>query len=1307
MFVFFGGLLVLALFAALIGPYFIDWSSYRQDFEREAGRILGQKVQVLGEADARLLPFPSVSFDNVVVGEGQDGRPMMTIDRFSMDAELAPFLSGEIRIFDMRIDSPRGTLRLSPKGELDWALRNQKTLPGQALTLENITVTGGQALIIDDQNGREHRVRDLDMRMSAKSIAGPWHMEGTVEVDGYKSGFELTTGTQLEENRIRLKARIMPAALPVSVDLEGNLRIENLKPQYKGTFDVRALDPVTAPKDNGAKGKRGRRPLYARAIGVFELNNERLRVEDYRLETGPQSDPYIISGEATFDTGREPEFLLVADGQQLNLSRMDGGQSDGGDGEQATESLSLGQRLASLRRLIALAPVPQMPGRVSVALPAVLAGDTTIRDVLMEAQPDGTAWKISRIEAKLPGRTQFLAAGRLGVGAGFGFTGEVIVASNQPSGFASWLTDSVDPAIRRLEAAGLSAKVDLSSQLQRFDELEIAVGPAVLKGRLERVVPIQGRPSLSLVLDGDEVDVDALRAFTGIVVGDNQESRLAGHDVSARLSAERFRASGVIANNADLALRLKGGTLDIDRLTVGDLAGASISGVGRLENVFTGPVGDIDLSVMTESSSQLFALMSNLGGAHPVLDHLHANAALFNETTIDVQTQFAPGAGDNTSLSSRVRGRTGGSRFNIVLERSDAFAPLDSGQLSVTADISSNDPRNLLAQLGVDSLPGDLSGAAAVDLRLEGIPSKELGFSFGYDAPDMSVSARGTGWQDENRMLQGNFKLNLSSDDLTPYLAMNGINIVDPGDSLPVSIEADVRTDPQTFKLDKMTGRAGDAGFSGDVALARGTEIVDISGTVALSDVDLASLAEMMVGPGTVVSGTSAWSSAEFLPPLQSNLEFDLDVKAQAARLHFGPDTGPWSGKLVLKDNELQLRELSADWLGGVVQGALTLANRDASALLSGQFQLKDANLQPVMWKRDGFPIATGNFNLSASFEGAGKSVRDVVGSLSGSGIIEVSGLELEGLENESLTPLLAAADEDGFEVNGDNVKQLTERIVSSGNYFADNVSVPFTMAAGTLRMPNIVMTDAGATVRGEARFDLVDEAVNARFDVEFDPEDNALTGAAPALSVAFLGPVGAPDRMLDVAELANFLSLRAFERERRRVEILQAVVLENQRMRREALLAKQQARSYRQASLERRRLEAERAANERERVEQERIARLEAEAKAKREAEAAIIKAQEEEKARLLDEAQLRAAQEFADRLARGEAAPPSLQDDFIRLLEDAVRRAGEQAGEPGASANSATPEAPRRTPVPRERGAQNERRLPELQLNFDTLNN
>ena len=111
LFVIIGGLLVLALTAALVGPYFIDWTNFRADFEREASAMLGRQVTVKGEARARLLPFPSVTFSDVAVAGGAAGEPAMTIETFSMDAELAPFMRGEFLIFDMRLVRPEGDHR--------------------------------------------------------------------------------------------------------------------------------------------------------------------------------------------------------------------------------------------------------------------------------------------------------------------------------------------------------------------------------------------------------------------------------------------------------------------------------------------------------------------------------------------------------------------------------------------------------------------------------------------------------------------------------------------------------------------------------------------------------------------------------------------------------------------------------------------------------------------------------------------------------------------------------------------------------------------------------------------------------------------------------------------------------------------------------------------------------------------------------------------------------------------------------------------------------------------------------------------
>ncbi len=101
-----GGVVVVALFVALFAPMFIDWTGFRQNFEDQASRIIGKKVVVHGAVDARLLPFPSVTMHDVRVGQEQDGSPIVQVEQFSMDAELAPFLSGEALIFDMRVVNP-------------------------------------------------------------------------------------------------------------------------------------------------------------------------------------------------------------------------------------------------------------------------------------------------------------------------------------------------------------------------------------------------------------------------------------------------------------------------------------------------------------------------------------------------------------------------------------------------------------------------------------------------------------------------------------------------------------------------------------------------------------------------------------------------------------------------------------------------------------------------------------------------------------------------------------------------------------------------------------------------------------------------------------------------------------------------------------------------------------------------------------------------------------------------------------------------------------------------------------------------
>ena len=193
LFVIIGGLIVVVLLTALLAPMFIDWGDYRARFEREASALLGQPVRVAGDTSARLLPFPSVSFTGVEVGPPE--APTMRVDRFSMDVELAPFLSGQILIFDMRLESPDIALTLDEHGAPIWPVAEAGPINPAQVTLESASITDATVTVLDPAHDRVVIATDLTMTVSADSLFGPWRAQGAAAVNGLPARFSITTGS--------------------------------------------------------------------------------------------------------------------------------------------------------------------------------------------------------------------------------------------------------------------------------------------------------------------------------------------------------------------------------------------------------------------------------------------------------------------------------------------------------------------------------------------------------------------------------------------------------------------------------------------------------------------------------------------------------------------------------------------------------------------------------------------------------------------------------------------------------------------------------------------------------------------------------------------------------------------------------------------------------------------------------------------------------------------------------------------------------------------------------------------------------
>src|SRR3984957_10979642 len=104
---------IIALVAALIGPYFIDWNQFRPQFEAEATQVIGAPVRVGGELDVEF------SLGSLMRGEWRADQ--LTINGLSLD------------------------LGLDAQGRIDWPASTGKFNLG-SLAIDRLNLTGRIAL---------------------------------------------------------------------------------------------------------------------------------------------------------------------------------------------------------------------------------------------------------------------------------------------------------------------------------------------------------------------------------------------------------------------------------------------------------------------------------------------------------------------------------------------------------------------------------------------------------------------------------------------------------------------------------------------------------------------------------------------------------------------------------------------------------------------------------------------------------------------------------------------------------------------------------------------------------------------------------------------------------------------------------------------------------------------------------------------------------------------------------------------------------------------------------------------------------
>ncbi len=1180
-FVIIGGLLVLILTAALIIPPFVDWTGYRAQFEREASRILGRPVHVNGIANARLLPFPSVTFTDVTVGDRPDD-PLMKIERFYMGAELMPFLRGQILIFDMKVEKPQIRVVFDEEGRLDWSLRTEAAFDPAQVRVENLTISDGLIDITDMQTSREHSIRNLDAVISAKSLKGPWLASGRFSVDNERADFELSTGEVRDDGAIRLRLKASADNVPAVFDMDGDVAIEDGKIGYNGRFNIRSQDIAKTAKRGSGNAQSEKLsdgsvapPLIAdlHLSGQFEANRESLIIDEFRMEQGPADHPYIVNGKARFDYSKAASFEVFADGQQLFW----------GNAQQETPekktNVTLDERIKSFETLISQIPVPNIPGSIDLKLPAIIAGDTTIRDIMVKAVPADNGWDIEQFSADLPGRTRIEANGLLGAAPDFGFSGDIIVASRQPTGLVTWLGGQVDEAVRRLNGLGVSGKISLHQGKQKIDDLEIAIGETVLKGGFERLAPDTGIPSLRINLAADHINEDAAQfwslPFQGLASHGFSDIKLIDNSlVNFSLKSGRVQFQDIQFDGLDLAVRYSKGKADIDRLMISDLAGTTITATGMIHQQADLFSGTMDTTILSEDLSQLFSFLNKKAPDSPILSALVNRSLsypeLFSDSEINIYASLLADnigglstekSSDKNAAQAEIAFSLSGQSGKMQLDLTGAAQKNSSSggvlQVQVNGSAQSDEGEKIIALLGVPSLPLGLVGPLSADISLQGEPASGMHSSLTLKGPDSKVAIDGVvSVLEEDVTASG--KVNLAFEDAEPFLVTAGYSLPGYGAGLGVDLQSDYQFAKGILRLPELSGRFGLETINAKLDLQKDAAAQPmIRGEIKLEDLDFISLSEMMLG-SAIADGDKRFSKTPFLKQPSLPLSFDIKVSAPKAYAGSFGRVDTLTARIAKQDDLLEIREIAGSWLGGDLTGQMKLRNNDGNAFFSSELSWLGADFHTIYQVTDGSRPLGGQMKLGLSLSGNGGTMDELVHSMSGGAKLDVDPLIIKGLDDASLPVMLDAIQQLADQKSTNTATQLiseldysdiADKLIGHGEFRTELKDAQITIAGGVARLPVTKLESRNGNVEAELQMSLSDLSLQGGGSFQFKATEN--DASAPLVQFQISNVLFTPEIHFNNNSLIQYLTQYALKREQERVEVLQASLIEKQVLRR------------------------------------------------------------------------------------------------------------------------------------------------------------
>ncbi len=1100
---------ILALTAALVGPYFIDWNQFRPQFEAEATRVIGTPVRVDGALDARLLPTPSLRLRSVVIG-GNNDLGKVRADKLDVEFSLGELMRGEWRATELTINGLALDLGLDPQGRIDLPVAGGRFNLG-SLAIDRLNLTGRIALHDAASHGTLE-LNDIAFSGDVRSLAGSVRGDGNFTLSGTRYPFRVSSGRAPDGGSTRLHLNIDPDAAGPAIDLDGLLSFEARAPRFEGAL---VLSSAAEP---GAGDRRPRTPW--RMSAKVKADPTAAHLEQLEATYGPEDTALKLAGLADLRFGASPLLHAVISARQFDADRFAGRGNDN-----AAQPLRL---LPALRTLLAAIPQPPIPARIEFGCEQIMLGGRPLQAIAADLRADAHIWSVDRLDFRAPGATHFSLGGTdMRPGLDGGFRGALAVESSDPDLLAAWLQGRAEAASRSQKPLRLSGTVSVGADRMAIDAMKAEIDGGAVEGRIALAgSSADGGSRVDAQLKADRLDLDAAGAFVRSLAGPQ-----ADWPDAAAISLEIGHASAAGQDLHPFVARLGYGAnrLSLDQLKIGEPAGVMVEASGAFDRADA--TGTLALNSSAPSLGQIAGLVA------PFAPALAARLGALGTPPGAARLKLALDVGKDAAHTDLATARavvdldapqfkgavTVGAKPAVASLRALDPDALRRSEISVESKLSSEQGSALLALLGLDGTMAAGQGPGQFEGSASGVWRAPMRLKVKLTGAGLDADAQGTAdpWAQD---AAANVNLTLRHVDLTPLFGLK------PADALArnASLSARVALGGGKLTLDDVDGSIAGSRLRGRIALTLGNDRI-VDGQLGLDTLDLAPAFELLIG-------SAGRSPAEPLGAgLTKGWRGHVTFQALRGSLPGGGELRPVSGT-VINDGQ----SLTFDDIKGTIGGGAATVHVDArptsdGIALNARVGLKSVDGLALHYRQLRMPA--GRISLQMTLASLGRSMSALTGALSGSGAVTLESAAITGLDPRAFDVAIRASDA-GQATDDARLRQIVEPALSAGALPVASAQIPFTIRDGRLRVDAITLGSSNARAVVSGGYDIPADQADIRATLA--ATDVGAAASWPELQLFAAGPPDALHRTVDVAALSSWLAVRAIDRETRRLDSIE-----------------------------------------------------------------------------------------------------------------------------------------------------------------------